>query len=467
MARIETTILRNLIEDEDYARKVVPYLKSEYFFVDGERAIFDEVINFYRLYNKKPSIAAILIELGQSKKLSESSAKTAEKLLDEFKTLDAVPDETWLLSKTETFCKDKSIFIAMLKSIDIAEGKTKFDKGIIPELLKEALAITFDPRVGHDYIDDSDSRYTYYTNVEEKLKFDLDILNKATNGGIPMKTLNILLGGIHAGKTAFMCSFAASYLLMGKNVLYITMEMAEEEIAKRVDANLLNIPMSELHTTPKSFFDTKVANLKAKTMGKFIIKEYPTAGANVNNFRALLNDLNLKRGFKPDVVLVDYLNICSSTRFKAGDHNSYTFVQAIAQELRGLAQELGVPIWSATQMNRTGMTSSDPEMTDTSESMGLPAIADLMWAIVRNEELDRQGHLMLKQLKNRYEDKSNMIRFLLGLDRIKMRLHEVEDSTQKKLAQDPNVTVPVSRSKPGISTDDSVKKPISKGWILD
>jgi replicative DNA helicase len=449
--RIETTILRNLIDDENYARKVLPYLKADYFRNESDKAIFVQATEFYRTYNKKPTIETLKIDLNNNKKITGPVLKDADAILESFKSSQTAPDLNWLVDRTETFCKDEAIFIAMMKSIEIAEGKTKFDKGMIPELLKEALAVTFDPRVGHDYIDESDERFTYYTNVEEKLPFDLAIMNKLTNGGVANKTLNMLLGGIHAGKTLNLCSFAASYLLQGKNVLYITLEMSDKEIGRRIDANLLDIPIADLGISSKNFFDSKIGLLKAKTTGKLKIKEYPTGGANVNNFRGLLNDLNLKGNFQPDVIIIDYLNLCTSVRFKSGDHNSYTLVKSIAEEVRGLAIEQDVPIWSATQMTRSGMSSSDPEMTDTSESIGLPAVADLMWAIYRNEDLDKQNQLMFKQLKNRYHDMSVMGKFIVGLDRVKMRLHEVVDKSAT-IIQDPSNVVPMSMSKPKLST---------------
>jgi len=464
MARIEATILRNLIEDEDYARKVVPHLQPEYFLLEGEKMVFQKIIDFYRKYNKKPTVEALQIELGQEKKMSEPAAKVSTALLDDFKTNTVTaPDKNWLVDKTEEFCRDKALYNAMMESIQAMDGKSKRPKTAIPDLLKDALSVSFDPSVGHDYLEDADARYTYYTNVEEKLEFDVDILNKATNGGIGNKTLNMILAGVHVGKTAMMCSLAASYLLKGKNVLYITLEMSEEEISKRIDSNLLDIPMDELSKIPESFFLNKITAVKAKTTGRLKLKEFPTAGATVATFRGLINDLALKQNFKPDVIFIDYLNLCLSLRFKAGNSNSYEIVKAIAEEVRGLAIELELPIWSATQLNRGGMKSSDPEMTDVSESIGLPAVCDLLWAAYRNEEMDKQGHLMVKQLKNRYRDYTLMPRFLIGLDRVKMRINDVQESAQKQIQQDPDVKPSVSFSKPAINTSGTPKK----SWNLE
>ena len=435
--RLEQTILRNLIKNDEYLRKVLPFIKEEYFTDRTDRTIFSEIVTFAEKYNSPPTIEAINIAIGEKRDLkSEEVSKCFETTKELEVSGDELPKIEWLVDKTEKFCQEKAIYNAVLGSISILDGKdTVNDKGSIPKLLSDALAISFDSSVGHDYLEDSDSRFDFYHRIEERIPFDLDYFNKITKGGLPKKTLNIALAGTGVGKSLFMCHVAAGCMSQGKNVLYITMEMAEEKIAERIDANLLNVTVDDLSTLPRDIYEKKVKRVKEMTTGKLIIKEYPTASASATHFRTLLNELNLKKNFVPDIIFIDYLNICCSSRIKAGANvNSYTYVKAIAEELRGLAVEAGVPIVSATQTTRSGFTSSDPGLEDTSESFGLPATADLMFALISSEELEAMGQLMVKQLKNRYSDPTSHKRFVLGVDRAKMKLYDVEQDAQVGIA---------------------------------
>ena len=430
---IERTALTNLITNEDYAKKVLPFIKKDYFDGREEKIIFEEITNFVDKYKKIPTGHALEIEVGERKDLTETEYK---KIVDIIQTLSPTDvDFDWLVDTTEKFCKDKAIYNAIVEGISIIDGKDKNKTpDSIPSILTDALAVCFDNAVGHDYLADSESRYEFYHKVEERIPFDLDFFNKITKGGLPPKTLNIALAGTGVGKSLFMCHMAANCLSQGKNVLYITLEMAEERIAERIDANLMNISLEDLHELPKKMFDDKIASIVKQTSGKLIVKEYPTASANSNHFRGLIKELAIKKSFKPDIVFVDYLNICASSRFKGGANiNSYTLVKSIAEELRGLAVETNVPIMSATQTTRSGFVSSDIGLEDTSESFGLPATADLMFALISTEELDDLNQIAVKQLKNRYNDPTVNKRFVLGIDRAKMRLYDV---TSQELSDD-------------------------------
>ena len=432
--RIEQTILKNLIFNEDFSRKVLPFVKPEYFSDKTERLIHKEVNDFILKYNSLPSYEALVLSVKETNGLQEEEVKkVVEYLRDVNANKEDISKIDWLIDVTEKFCQEKAVYNAVLDSIHILDGKDKNqnDKGAIPKILSDALAVTFDTNVGHDYLENSNERYDFYHRKEERIPFDLDYFNKITKGGLPAKTLNIALAGTGVGKSLFMCHVAAGAMVQGKSVLYITMEMAEEKIAERIDANLLNTNLDDLMSLPKDIYDKKVARVKDMTTGKLIIKEYPTAAASVTHFRALLNELNLKRNFIPDIIFIDYLNICASSRLKVGSNvNSYTYVKSIAEEIRGLAVEFNVPIVSATQTTRSGFTSSDPGLEDTSESFGLPATADLMFALVSSEELEELGQIMVKQLKNRYSDPTHYKRFVLGVDRAKMKLYDVEQSAQ-------------------------------------
>lgn len=435
--RVEQTILKNLIYNDEYTRKVLPFIRPEYFTESSDRKVFNAIHEFVQSYNVPPSIEAIALAIKEARNLTDVEVDRCEQTLKEIReTSEDKSELQWLVDRTEKFCQEKAIYNAVLGSISILEGKDKTrEKGSIPTLLSEALAISFDNSVGHDYLENTDERYDFYHRKEERLPFDLEFFNKITKGGLPAKTLNIALAGTGVGKSLFMCHVSAGALVQGKNVLYITMEMAEEKIAERIDANLLNVTVDDLMSMPKEMFDRKVSRLREKTVGKLIIKEYPTASASSTHFRSLLNELQLKKSFVPDLICIDYLNICCSSRLKAGANvNSYTYVKAIAEELRGLAVEFGVPIISATQTTRSGFTSSDPGLEDTSESFGLPATADLMFALISSEELEAMGQLMVKQLKNRYNDPNYYKRFTVGIDRSKMRLFDIEQSAQEGLA---------------------------------
>lgn len=441
LMKLEQTILKNLIYNDEYLRKVLPFIKSEYFTDRTDKTIFNQIASFVEAYNSTPSIESLVLSIKENRSLTETELERCESYLKEIE--DGKKEESkieWLVDKTEHFCQEKAIYNAVLGSISILDGKDKtHDKGQIPKILSDALAVSFDSSVGHDYLENSDDRYEFYHRKEEKIPFDLDYFNKITKGGLPAKTLNIALAGTGVGKSLFMCHVAASCMVQGKNVLYITMEMAEEKIAERIDANLLNVTVDDLVNLSKEMYDKRIAKLREKTVGKLIIKEYPTAAASVTHFRTLLNELNLKKSFVPDIIFVDYLNICCSSRVKAGSNvNSYTYVKAIAEELRGLAVEFGLPIVSATQTTRSGYTSSDPGLEDTSESFGLPATADLMFALISSEELEELGQIMVKQLKNRYSDPTQYKRFSLGIDRAKMRLYDVEQSAQNDIIDSGN-----------------------------
>lgn len=431
--KLEQVILRNLVYNEEYLRKVIPFLKPEYFSDRTERAIFDEISSFVSSYNTTPTIEAITLAIKEQKNFTDDQVAKCEDYIQEIvEAKENVSKIDWLLKQSEIFCQEKAIYNAVLASISILDGKDKQqEKGAIPKILADALGVGFDTNIGHDYLDNSDDRYEYYHKKEERIPFDLEYFNKITKGGLPAKTLNIALAGTGVGKSLFMCHVAAGCMVLGKNVLYITMEMAEEEIAKRIDANLLNTSMDDLMILSKEMYDKKVERIRNATTGKLIIKEYPTASASTIHFRTLLNELNLKRSFVPDIIFIDYLNICSSARIKSGSNvNSYTYVKSIAEELRGLAVEYGVPIVSATQTTRSGYTSSDPGLEDTSESFGLPATADMMFALITSEELEALGQIMVKQLKNRYSDPTTYKRFALGIDKSKMKLYDVEQSAQ-------------------------------------
>ena len=427
MEKVESTILRNLLCSEDYYRKVVPFIKPDYFQDMSERVVFEEIQDFSTKYDKIPTKEVLNIGLQQRTDLNDDTFKTATNLVENFN--DEWVDTEWLLDSTEKWCQERAVYNALLQSIKIADGgDEKLDKGAIPSILQDALAVSFDEYIGHDYVDQALDRYAYYHKDELKIPFDLEKFNLVTKGGLPNKTLNIALAGTGVGKSLFMCHMASACLSQGKNVLYITMEMAEEKIAERIDANLLNVNIKDIGAIPEQLFATRVGEIGRKTQGKLIIKEYPTASAHVGHFRGLLSDLALKKEFKPDIIFIDYLNICASARYRGAIVNSYTYVKGIAEELRGLAVEQDLPIVSATQTTRSGFGSSDPSLEDTSESFGLPATADFMFALVSNEELEQSGRIMVKQLKNRYNDPTFFKRFTVGIDRAKMKLYNVEDS---------------------------------------
>jgi replicative DNA helicase len=445
--KLEQTILKNLIYNEDYLRKVLPFLKEDYFTDRTDRTIFNEISSFTDAYNSTPTIEAVVLAVKERRNLTADEVERCETTLKEIEQTKGEESKIqWLVDKTEQFCQEKAIYNAVLGSISILDGKDKtHEKGQIPKILSDALAVSFDSSVGHDYLENSDERYDFYHRKEERIPFDLDFFNRITKGGLPTKTLNIALAGTGVGKSLFMCHCAAGAMSQGRNVLYITMEMSEEKIAERIDANLLNVTIDDLVNLPKDMYDKKIAKLKEKIVGKLIIKEYPTASASTTHFRTLLNELNLKKSFIPDIIFIDYLNICCSSRIKAGANiNSYTYVKSIAEELRGLAVEYGVPIVSATQTTRSGFNSSDPGLEDTSESFGLPATADLMFALISSEELEELGQIMVKQLKNRYNDPTMYKRFTLGVDRAKMRLYDVEQSGQDGLADAGIVDKPIN-----------------------
>ena len=433
MEKVETLILRNLIFNEEYLRKVVPFIKSDYYEDHSQKILFEEILKFVQEYNQPPTKEVLCIETEKRSDINDTSFKEVTQLISQLE--DAATDFDWLVDTTEKWCRDRAIYLALMESIALADGKDeKKDRDAIPSILSNALAVSFDTHIGHDYLIDYEQRYESYHRKEDKIPFDLEYFNKITKGGLPNKTLNIALAGTGVGKSLFMCHVASSALLGGKNVLYITLEMAEEKIAERIDANLLNVPIQEITELPKVMFEDKVTKLANRTQGSLIIKEYPTASAHAGHFRSLLNELALKKSFRPDIIFVDYLNICASERYRAGSNvNSYTVVKAIAEELRGLACEANVPIVSATQTTRSGYGSSDVELTDTSESFGLPATADLMFALISTEELEQLGQIMVKQLKNRYNDLSVYKRFIVGIDRAKMRLYDCEQTAQDNI----------------------------------
>jgi len=427
---IERTTLSNLVYNENYTRKVLPFLKSEYFSDRQERIVFEEISKFVEKFNNRPTKQALSIELDKRKDLNDDEFK---KVLEVVETLsDAEVDLNWLVETTEKFCKEKAVYNAVLESIKIIDGKDKQKQiDAIPDVLSDALSVGFDQHIGHDYVDDGEGRFEFYHKKEEKIEFDLDYFNKITKGGLPQKTLNVALAGTGVGKSLFMCHFASSLLMQGKNVLYITLEMAEEKIAERIDANLMNVTMDELHQLPKKMFEDRLTKIQSKTKGRLIIKEYPTASAHAGHFRALIKELALKKSFKPDIIFVDYLNICASSRFKGNANvGSYFYIKAIAEELRGLAVENNLPIVSATQTTRGGYSNSDIGMEDTSESFALPATADFMFALISTEELEKLNQIMVKQLKNRYNDPNMNKRFVIGVDRGKMKLYDCEQEAQ-------------------------------------
>lgn len=464
MKRIETVILEGLLYNEDYTRKVLPFIKSEYFQDPNERIVFGAISDFVGKYSALPTKEAVGIMVKESKILTEEQFKKCREIVE------ALSDEKqlqeWLVCETEKFCKDRSLYNAVLESIHIIEGKSKSKTpSALPDILSKALAVSFDTHIGHDYIEDSDSRYDFYHKKESRLPFDLEYFNTITNGGVPQKTLNIILAGTGVGKSLFMCHHAANCLTLGKNVLYITCEMAEERIAERIDANLMDTSLDDLKALPKDVYDKKMDRIRQKTQGKLIVKEYPTASANVNHFRILLEELKLKKRFKPDVIFIDYLNICASARIKmTGSVGSYSYIKSIAEELRGLAVEQSVPIFSATQTNRTGFTSTDVGLEDTSESFGLPATADFMFAIIATEEMDKLNQVLVKQLKNRYNDIASNKRFVVGINRAKMKLFDVEESAQKDLVDTTPAPQPQKGFKPfgGKKTDFSGERKDSK-----
>ena len=436
MTRLEQTILKNLVYNEDFTRKVLPFIQSEYFSDSIERKVFTEIKEFVNRYEQVPTHEALVINFTEKKELTEDEVSKSIELLNEIKTTsDEKVDQAWLTEQTEKFCQDKAIYNAIMDSVAILDDKsTKSSKGEIPKLLSDALGVSFDTHIGHDFMDDYKERYDFYHKVEKRTKFDLDLMNKITKGGLPDKTLNVLMAGTGVGKSLFMCHMASACLSQGDNVLYITLEMAEEKIAERIDANLLNISLNELRSVSKDDYENKFQVLRAKTQGKLIIKEYPTASASTLHFRALLSELAMKKQFRPNIIFVDYINICASSRIRPGGNvNSYTYIKSIAEELRGLAVEFELPIVSATQTTRSGFTNSDPGLEDVSESFGLPATADFMCAIVSNEQLEQLNQIMVKQQKNRYNDPSYYKKFILGVDRAKMRLYDVEQGGQDDL----------------------------------
>ena len=434
--RIEVIILRNLLHNEEYTRKVLPFLDKEYFVEHADKLLYEQIDTFVNKYNNLPTKEALVIELDSTSLRNEEFDEVTDLLTYVEEQDNEQPDTQWLLETTEKFCQDKAIYNAVVKSIKILDEpeKSESGKGAIPELLTDALSVSFDPHVGHDYLLDSDDRYAFYHRVEKKIPFDLEFFNKITQGGLSSKTLNVALAGTGVGKSLFMCHVSSSALSQGNNVLYITLEMSEERIAERIDAKSMNIRLDDLISLPKQMYEKKIEDLKSTVKGRLIIKEYPTAAASTNHFRALLNELNLKRNFKPDIIFVDYINICSSSRIRPGQYvNSYSYIKSIAEELRGLAVEFDVPIMSATQTNRAGFQNTDVGLEDTSESFGLPATADFMFALITNENLETDGQILIKQLKNRYSDITSNKKFLVGVDRAKMRLIDLGDASQSNL----------------------------------
>ena len=449
MNSLEFTILNNLVSNDQFRRQVFPYLKREYFEEQSNKLLFNIISEFITKYEKCPTKESLGVDLQNITTLSDQEFKTTIESIS--KISDEKVDHKWLVDSTEEWCRNRAIYLSLLESIQIADGKDdKKDKGSIPSILSDAIAVSFDNRIGHDYFANYKERFEFYNKVEEKIPFDLTMFNKITKGGLSNKTLNVALAGTGVGKSLFMCHVAAATLLQGKNVLYITCEMSEEKIAERIDANLLGVNIQEIADLPKQIFESKVNKLMKKTQGKLIIKEYPTAAAHVGHFKSLLNELTLKTSFKPDLIFVDYLNICASQRFKGAVVNSYTYVKAIAEELRGLAVETNVPIVSATQTTRSGYGSSDIDLTDTSESFGLPATADFMFALISTEESEQLNQILIKQLKNRYNDPTMNKRFAIGVDRSKMKLYDVEQSAQNDIVEQPPSTTVITK----VSSDD-------------
>ena len=446
MSKVENLVIKNLLLDEEYVRKAMPFIKAEYFSELLEKNLYNVINKYFTEYSALPTKEALEIEVGQLGNISDEQHRQTIQYIRDID--DEKSEYDWILDTTEKWCKERAIYLALMESIKIAEGNDeKRATGAIPSILSDALAVSFDNHIGHDYLQDYEERYEFYHQTEEKIPFDLEFFNRITKGGLPNKTLNIALAGTGVGKSLFMCHVASSILLQSKNVLYITLEMAEEKIAERIDANLLSVDIQQLDQLPKMMFDSKVQKIAKKTQGQLIIKEYPTASASVGHFRALLNDLALKKSFKPDIIFIDYLNICASSRYsKLGNVNSYSYIKAIAEELRGLAVEANVPIVSATQTTRSGYGSSDVDLTDTSESFGLPATADLMFALISTEELEEINQIMVKQLKNRYNDPTLNKRFVVGIDRAKMRLYDVEQSAQNDIVDANQEVDPTTKS---------------------
>ena len=448
MEKIEFLILRNLIYNEEYARKVIPFIKDEYFEDQNQKIIFQEILSFIQEYNKLATKEILSIEVEKRSDINDTNFKEIVDLISSFE--DEVGEIDWLVDSTEKWCRDRAIYLALMESIQLADGKDD-NKGrdSIPSILSDALAVSFDNHIGHDYLQDYEARFESYHRKEDRIPFDLEYFNKITKGGLPNKTLNIALAGTGVGKSLFMCHVASSALIEGKNVLYITLEMAEEKIAERIDANLLNVNIQDITDLPKPMFDTKVEDLAKKTQGTLIIKEYPTAAAHSGHFKSLLQELALKKSFRPDIIFIDYLNICSSSRYRNNSSvNSYSYIKAIAEELRGLAVEANVPIVSATQTTRSGFASSDVDLTDTSESFGLPATADLMFALISTEDTEKLNQIMVKQLKNRYNDPTIFKRFVVGIDRAKMRLYDCEQSAQEDILDSGQEEEYTSQEKP-------------------
>ncbi len=452
--RVPLTILKNLLHDEEYTRKVLPFIEPDYFDETTDRTVFEEIASFLKQYDSLPTKEILNIEVEKRTDLSQDQFVSIGQLIDALEV--AEYKKEWVLDTTEAWCKERAIYNALMESIKIADGQDENKKpDAIPSILSDALAVGFDQHVGHDYIDDSQDRYAYYHKVENKIPFDLEYFNKITSGGLSDKTLNIALAGTGVGKSLFMCHVASSCLTQGKNVLYITLEMAEEKIAERIDANLLNTNIKDIKDLPHNTFTKKIDKLAAKTTGKLIVKEYPTASAHAGHFRALLQELKLKKSFEPDIIFVDYLNICASSRYRGSVNiNSYTYVKSIAEELRGLAVECNLPIVSATQTTRSGFASSDPDLTDTSESFGLPATADLMFALISTEDLEQLSQIMVKQLKNRYNDPTSNRRFVVGIDRAKMRLYDCEQDAQSDIMIDENDTAEYNEKESKAKFDD-------------
>ena len=443
--QLPTHILNHLLNNEEYCRRVVPYLKKEYF-EGSHKTVFDLIVQFVGTHNKLPTSKVLELELRKIN-APEDVLNNASRLISEISSKSDV-DTDYLIRESEKWCREKAIYNAIMDSITIIDGKDKErSEGAIPEILSDALGVSFDQAIGHDYIDNSDQRFEFYNRKEDRIPFDLDYFNKITKGGLPNKTLNIALAGTGVGKSLFMCHCAASVLEQGKNVLYITMEMAEERIAERIDANMMNLPIEQLSSLPKNVFNDKIGKIAKSSIGKLIIKEYPTGAAHTGHFRALLNELKLKKNFRPDMIYIDYLNICASSRMRGlgGSINSYSYIKAIAEELRGLAVEFNVPIVSATQTTRSGYSNTDLGLEDTSESFGLPATADLMFALISTEELEELGQLMVKQLKNRYNDPTKYRRFVIGVDRSRMKLYDVEESAQSDIMSDMTPDKPINK----------------------
>lgn len=433
---VEDLIFSNLIHNETYIRNVIPYLKNEYFSSQAYQKVYQLINRYFEKYHSSPSKEALFVEM-DDQDLHQGVYDECRNIIEKISEQNVEKNYDWLMDKTEKFCQDKAIYNAIMESIQIIDGKTQKDKGALPEILSEALGVSFDTNIGHDFLEDYEARYDFYHKVVERVPFDIDYMNKITRGGIPRKTLNVILAGTGVGKTLMMCHFAAANMMQGKNVLYITLEMAEERISERIDANLMGVPLNELETYPKETYQTKIERIRSKTTGKLVVKEYPTATVGSGHFRHLLNELKMKKKFVPDIIYIDYLNLCVSARMKAGSNvNSYTLIKAIAEELRGLAVEFNLPIFTATQTNRTGYTSSDVGLEDTSESFGLPATADFMFAAISSEELESLGQLLIKQLKNRYNDPGTHRRFVVGVDRSRMRIYDVEQNAQDDVQKD-------------------------------